>query len=111
MSDNNIVLSPFRYLGYVKEGYANGLGILALSTGEKYKGYFDRWDILDLLTTTICALAGRRACQHSVLARLCLVGVYTYNGYMFVLVPRDVRHGSGACAYPNGSRYAGQWYR
>lgn len=24
---------------------------------------------------------------------------------------RNARHGKGACAYPNGSRYFGMWYR
>ena len=44
---------------------AHGLGVLVTSTGEKYKGFFDR----------------------------------------------NARHGRGACAYPNGSRYFGMWYR
>jgi hypothetical protein len=46
-------------------GMAQGLGVLVTTTGEKYKGHFDR----------------------------------------------NARHGRGACAYPNGSRYFGMWYR
>jgi hypothetical protein len=30
-----------------------------------------------------------------------------YKGYF----DRNTRHGRGACAYPNGSRYFGQWFR
>ena len=29
-------------MGYLENGMASGLGILALNSGEKYKGYFDR---------------------------------------------------------------------
>lgn len=50
---------------YCKMGLAQGLGVLVTTSGEKYKGYFDR----------------------------------------------NARHGRGACAYPNGSRYFGMWYR
>ena len=32
-------------------------------------------------------------------------------GGLKIIQCRDVRHGRGACAYRNGSRYAGEWYR